>query len=208
MKKEIKAFIFDIGGVLWLGKSTQLRYHHSGVHQLVAKKLGISVDQYFDAIDTTYAKAILGEIGEQKALRIMARNLKTTPGNLRKLYVGGYERYFTLNDELLKKAKELDKIGYRVAILSDQWGVSRDALVIERFYRIFNPVLISCEIGMRKPEVKSYRLILKKLKMKPHEVVFIDNQKWNITPAKKLGLHTILFKNNRQTLKDIEKFIK
>lgn len=207
MKSKIKAFIFDIGGVLWLGMATELKLKR-GVHELIAKELGLSIDQYFDSIDTTYAKGILGQLNEEQCLKIMARNLKTTPKTLKKLFVSAYKKYFVLNKKLLKKAEQLKEQGYKVAILSDQWPVSKDALVTKEFRRIFNPVIISCDVGMRKPELRTYRLTLKKMRANPRETVFIDNQDWNIKPAKKIGLDTILFRNNRQTIKDIDKFLK
>jgi FMN phosphatase YigB (HAD superfamily) len=41
---------------------------------------------------------------------------------------------------------------------------------------------------MRKPNPLIYKLTLKKLKVKPSEAIFIDNQKWNILAAKKLAI--------------------
>jgi FMN phosphatase YigB (HAD superfamily) len=35
--------------------------------------------------------------------------------------------------------------------------------------------------------------------------LFIDNREWNLKPARKLGMKTILFKNNKQTIKDLKK---
>ena len=44
--------------------------------------------------------------------------------------------------------------------------------------------------------------MLKKLKLRPGQCLFIDNQEWNLRPAKKLKMHTILFKNNKQLFKE------
>jgi len=41
--------------------------------------------------------------------------------------------------------------------------------------------------------------------MKPEEAVFIDNRDWNIIPAKKLGMKTVLFRNNKQTFRELKK---
>ena len=68
----------------------------------------------------------------------------------------------------------------------------------KNLYKDFDEIVVSCDVGMRKPNPKIYKLILKKLKLKPSETIFIDNQKWNINPAKKLKMQTILFKDNKQ----------
>ena len=77
-KKElIKAVIFDVGGVLALGKNSQWRDGKvipSGVHEFIAKKLKISLDQYLDSIDITYALAIEGKISNEKPKSVFPFN--------------------------------------------------------------------------------------------------------------------------------------
>ncbi|MBU2104279.1 MAG: HAD-IA family hydrolase [Nanoarchaeota archaeon] len=205
MKSEIKAIIFDVGGVLALGKENlkpcHQRLHHIGVHQYISSKLKISLDQWFDAIDTIYALAIEGKISESKLMNTMAKNTKTTTQKLRKIVIKAYKRKFKQNKQLFKQVFKLKQIGYKIAILSDQWHLSKEALMSDKRYRRFNPIVVSCDVGIRKPNPKIYKLILKKLKLKPSECVFIDNQKWNAEPARKLGIKTILFKNNKQLFK-------
>ena len=206
-KKEVKAIIFDIGGVLQLGRNPKI-ITNSSVHEQIAKKLKISLDQYLDAIDSTYAKSIEGSIPEKRALETIARNLKISILKLRKIYIRAYRKNFKFNKQLFKRALKLKKAGYKIAILSDQWYISRDAFVDSRLRKNFSPLVISCDSGLRKPNPKIYRLILKKLHLSPHQTLFIDNQQWNTKPAEKLGIHTILFKNNKQLFKQLEKVLR
>lgn len=76
----------------------------------------------------------------------------------------------------------------------------------------FKPVLnqvekafFSHKIKYRKDDEKSFRLILRKIKLNPSEVIFIDNKKECTDNATKLGMHTILFKNNPQLKRDLAK---
>ncbi len=204
-KSQIKALIFDVGGVLRLGNPS---FDHPKVHRSIAKKLKTGLDQYLDAIDTFYAKSYIGKISEKKALQLMSKNLKTTPERLRKLYINNYRKYYILNKQLLQYALQKKKQGYKIAILSDQWWLSKEALVPRYFYTKFDATIVSCEVGVRKPDPKIYRLTLKKLKLPAKQTVFIDNQKWNIPPAKKLGMKIVLFKNNKQAIKEINKMLK
>jgi len=206
-KTEIKAIIFDIGGVLQLGKYHK-NHRTSKVHDDVSKKLKIPLDQYFDSIDSVYADSIEGKILEKEALKIMAKNLKISVKKLKKIFINAYKKNFKFNKQLFKQALKLKKEGYKIAILSDQWYVSKQVLVGPKIKNNFNVVVISCGVGVRKPNPKIYRLIVKKLKLSPKYCLFIDNQQWNIKPARKLGMKTILFKNNKQTIRELENLIK
>ena len=209
MKSKIKAIIFDVGGVLQLEKKKLSTKRGAGVHNFVARQIGITIDQYFDAIDTIYAATIIGKISEKKATDLMAKNLKIPEKKLKNLYLKAYKKNFNLNKGLLEYARKLKKKqGYKIAILSDQWYLSKKAVVPRIFYKIFDPLIISCDVGMRKPDSKIYSLLLKKIGAKGKEVIFVDNQKWNISPARKLGMKTILFKNNKQTMREIKKILK
>ncbi len=205
MKKEVKAIIFDVGGVLATGHYSKKPYkgHRTkGVHEFIARKLKISLDQYFDAIDTTYAKSIENKLPRKQIISIISKNLKTTSKKLEKLYTKAYKKNFKQNKQLFRYAFKLKKLGYEIAILSDQWHLSKEALMPERLYKNFNPVIVSCEVAIRKPNLKIYKLVFKKLKLKPSQTIFIDNQEWNLKPAKKLGMKTILFKDNKQLFKN------
>ncbi len=201
MNSKIKAVLFDIGGVLQLKKENS-----KSIHQYVAKKTNKDIDQYFDSIDDAYSKSIEGKLSEKEVMGILAQNLQTKKEKLKKYYAGAYNKNFNLNKPLLNYAKILKKKGIKIAILSDMWHISKKILIIKEFYKIFNPVILSCDVGIRKPNKKIYLLALSRLRLKPSEVLFIDNQKWNIKPAQKIGMKTILFRTNKQTLREIKIF--
>ncbi len=206
-KVKIKAIIFDIGGVLIEGSLLKkpTKKHVHGIHLSVAKKLKITPDQYFDSIDTAYADSIVGKVTEEKTLKIMATNLKTTPEKLKRIYIKSYKKLFKKNKKLLKLAFQLKKKGYKIAILSDQWQISEEILAPKKLINKFNISIISSDVKLRKPNPKIYKLTLKKLKLSANKTVFIDNQEWNLVPARKLGMKTILFKNNKQTFEELKK---
>ena len=210
MKNKIKAIVFDVGGVLALGKNSYLvgkDFKPSGVHVRVAKKLKLQMDQYLDSIELNYSLAIEGKISEKKVLEIFAKNMRTTPTKLKKLYIKSYQKNFKQNRFLFRRVKKLKKKGYILGVLSDQWPVSKQALMPEKYYKDFDTILVSCDLGMRKPKPAIYDLMVKKLKLKPSEILFIDNQEWNLSVPKNMGIKTILFEDNKQFLKDLNKFL-
>src|SRR3989344_7570890 len=156
-------------------------------------------------IDTTYAEAIEGKISRSKALLIISKNVKTTPEKLEKIILKSYKKNFKQNNKLYRLAFRLKKEGYKIGILSDQWYLSKEALIPATKIEKFDIRIISCDIGIRKPDLKIYRLLIKRIKLKPEEILFIDNQEWNIKPAKKLGIKTILYRNNKQLIGELKK---
>jgi len=207
-ESKIKAIIFDIGGVLQLGDYSKepIRGHQIlGVHNYIAKKLKIPLDHYFDSLDTAYAKSIEGTISEEQITKTIAKNLEISVKKLRQLFGQAYKLNFKLNKELISSAINLRKQGYKISVLSDQWYVSKNSLVISGIKKNFKPLIISCDVGLRKPNPKIYRLLIKKAKLKPNEILFIDNREWNMPPALKLGIRTILFKDNKQCIGELKK---
>jgi len=118
---------------------------------------------------------------------------------LRKMIKRAFKKQFKKNKQLFKQLSKLKKLGYVLAILSDQVPMSHE--VFEKYYKLSKKVDVpiwSYKEKLRKPNPKIYRLCIKKMKIDPDEAVFIDNRKWNLVPAKKIGIKTILFENNKQ----------
>ncbi len=208
MKRGIKAVVFDVGGVFVIPKKpiiSEKGKQVAGVFNYVSDKLKIPLDKLFDSMDTSYAKSIENKISREKALSVISKNLEIKATKLKKLFYRAYKRKFKQNKQLYRLAFKLKKQGYKIAILSDQWYLSKEALMLKRLTKKFDAVVVSCDVGIRKPDPKIYKMVLKKLKLPAKKTIFIDDREWNIKPARKLGFNTILFKNNEQTIKALEK---
>jgi putative hydrolase of the HAD superfamily len=67
-------------------------------------------------------------------------------------------------------------------------------------YRIFDPVVLSWQVGSAKPQGRIFEVLIETLHLNPHEVLLIDDVAANITAAKDLGLRGLLF-TDAETLK-------
>jgi epoxide hydrolase-like predicted phosphatase len=197
--KKFKAIIFDLGGVLSLGKRTR------GVHDSVAQKLKMNTDQYFDSIDEIYSAAISGTISSEKALQIMAKNLNTTPKKLERIYEQAYKENFKRDNILYRLALDLKDKGYKISILSDIWKVAKDAILTKKNYARFDDIVTSGEVGVRKTNPKIFKIALKRLGVSPAQAIFTDNREWNLSAPKKLGITPILYKNPKQFILELKK---
>lgn len=70
-------------------------------------------------------------------------------------------------------------------------------------YSLFDKVVLSYEVGSRKPEPKIYQEALKAAGCKPNETAFVDNFYENLAAAQKLGIPAVHFENPSQLRREL-----
>ncbi|MBE1531376.1 HAD family hydrolase [Actinomadura algeriensis] len=91
-------------------------------------------------------------------------------------------------------------VGTRTALLSNSWG---NEYPRDLFADLFDAVVISCEVGMRKPDERIFRHALDLLDLDAAECVFIDDIEHNIKAAEALGIHGILHTEPETTITEL-----
>ncbi len=81
--------------------------------------------------------------------------------------------------------RSLRQVGIRTAMLSNSWGNDYPR---ELFTDVFDAVVISSEVGMRKPEERIFVHALTVLGLTPRQCVFVDDIEANVTAARALGM--------------------
>ncbi len=196
-KKEIKAIIFDVGGVIYVGKQRSNSY--------MPELLKIEQNVWKKATGESWENLNIGKIEEDVGLLEMSKNLGIDKNKLKRLWIKTFKVRFILNKNLLAIIKRLRK-NYKTAILSNQWTIPYKIQLTKRIKSNFDVMVFSHQVGFRKPSSDIYHITLKRLNLKPNECVFIDDFEENLTPAKEIGMKTILFKNNTQLIKNLKKF--
>jgi len=69
--------------------------------------------------------------------------------------------------------------------------------------RRFDLLVWSCQLGIVKPDPAIYRHMLAKLKMRPEEILFIDDKLPNVEAAQALGIQTIQFSSVERLREDL-----
>jgi putative hydrolase of the HAD superfamily len=197
MKYEVKALVFDIGGVIYVGKQRGNLY--------MPELLGIDQDVWRESTKKIQENLNVGCIDENAGLLEMACNLKIDKDKIKKAWIKTFHVRFILNKTLLKIIRRLKK-NYKTAILSNQWSMPYKILITKEIKSNFDVMVFSHQVGFKKPSENIYHLTLQRLNLKSNECVFIDDIEENLVPAKKLGMKTILFKNNKQLIQDLKKF--
>lgn len=104
--------------------------------------------------------------------------------------------------ELLHKIKGQ---GIQIALLSNT--NTQRARFIESMggYDPFDPILLSCYLGLKKPEPKIYERLLQSLSFKGKDCVFIDNRPCNVEASRKFGIDGIVFRSVDQVKEELKK---
>ncbi|HEV8650675.1 MAG TPA: HAD family phosphatase [Actinomycetes bacterium] len=81
------------------------------------------------------------------------------------------------------------RAGIRTGLLSNSWGAGRYDR--DRFGELFDGVVISGEVGLRKPDPAIYALGARSIGVEPDACVFVDDFPHNLEPARTLGMATV-----------------
>ena len=95
---------------------------------------------------------------------------------------------------------KLLKNKYKLFLLSNTNGIHQVAFnkIFENtvgessFNSLFDKAYYSHEMGFRKPNADAYQYILKENNLQPHETLFVDDTAGNIEGAKAVGMPTVL----------------
>jgi epoxide hydrolase-like predicted phosphatase len=86
---------------------------------------------------------------------------------------------------------------YKLGVLSNharEW-----AQFMERefdFFGYFDQVIFSCDVHLRKPDPRIYRLALARIDSKPDQCLFVDDKRRNPDAAAALGMKTLTLDRN------------
>ena len=94
--------------------------------------------------------------------------------------------------------------GVRTGLVSNSWGAG-EVYDRERFGALFDAVVISGEVGLRKPDPAIYELALERMGVPAARVVFVDDLPGNLKPARALGMTTIAHSDTDATLEQVER---
>ena len=91
---------------------------------------------------------------------------------------------------------ELKAAGYRLFVLSN---MSKDYIEFLRempVFQHFEGEIVSCEVGLIKPERGIYNLLLDRYNLVPEQTLFIDDRKPNVDAAAEVGINPFHFDRN------------
>lgn len=109
------------------------------------------------------------------------------------------------NEPMLEFMRGLHGRGYRLAICTNnvrEWSQRWQALIPER--ELFEVIVDSAFVGVRKPQPEIYELTLQRLGLAAEHAVFVDDMELNCAAAAELGLRSVWFQSTEQAIADVE----
>ena len=208
MSRPVEAVICDFGGVLTTPlESSFARFAEEAGIEL--SSLGMAMARATESRgDNPLYDLERGELSEREFLSIVGDALEDEVG--RRIPMEGFgERYFSMlrpNDELLAHLRELRAArGLRLALLTNnvrEWEARwRAMLPVDE---LFETVIDSAFVGMRKPEPGIYTLTLERLSLPGPACAFIDDIEVNVRAAEEHGIRGIHFRSTEQAIADLE----
>ena len=198
MADQIRAVIFDFGGVLVRTENERLRRDWE-------QKLNITQGELANLIfeSDISVKATLGLATESAIWENLAKKLDIDSDKLAELR-SDFWKNDNLDEILVQYVLSL-RDRYTTCILSNAWTDAR-RLFIDIFHldRVFDKMFISAEIGLAKPDQRIYEYVASALKIRTGEIIFVDDNSENIAGANNAGMHAIQFFETRKLLEELQ----
>ncbi len=195
----IRAVIFDFGGVFTFpAKSAAILRGYD-------REMGLPEGTLHEMLytDEPWLSVSTGRISEEEYMRrVLARLDGPAPEGLAAFSHGPFA-FEGLNRQMVDIAREL-RARYRTALLSNA-TVSLDRLLDQPLglTHLFDEIVISAVVGLRKPDPRVYRLTVERLGVSAGACLFIDDRERNTVAAEKLGIPTAIFQSVSQLIRDL-----
>lgn len=106
---------------------------------------------------------------------------------------GGPAFAFQLNDDMVTFIHDLKTAGFPIGILTNNVKEFREWWwPLMDFASIFDTIVDSHEVGMRKPNPAIYHLTMDRIGATPARTVFLDDLHANVAAANAVGMHGVL----------------
>lgn len=194
--RRFDAVIFDLGGVMteplfrnrhdidpmymnlvafFLNEFRDHYHLTTGAHDLHLLEMGkISDDEFFDRMCARYAETGKEPIDPRTAQSVI------------------FGRGMVASSAMADAVRQVRDAGYRTALLTN---ISRsgEALVRELIpvEELFDVVVDSSRVGLRKPDPRIYELTCERLQVTPDRCLFIDDLECNVDAARSLGIEAM-----------------
>lgn len=193
----IRGLLVDWGGVM----TTNLFRSFSAFCEQEGLDAGVLV-QLFRGDEAARELLIGFEEGRVEEARFEAElsrllGLDAADGLIDRLFSGAI-----LEESMVDAVRAARAAGIATGLISNSWGTTRYPR--ELLGELFDGVVISGEVGIRKPAPRIYELGAQAIAREPAECIFVDDLPFNLPPATELGMATVHHTAADTTIAELE----
>jgi len=193
----IKLVIFDAYGVTL-----------TGGFPLTMKALAQRFNRNWEDLQNIFYTKYFNQAAERKItqqqaweLAIKETKLKISIKEIKEIHYS----FMNINKDIIpviNKVKKDNKIA--ILLTKNTREQHNDVNKKLNFTKYFDDVINTWELNLPKASKETIKYVLKKFNVKSGETIYIDDQENNLQEAKKLGVHTIFYKNLEQFKKEFD----
>lgn len=180
-----RALIFDFGGVLMKTADYSPRHRWDD-------RLGLPHGSVERAVhnDQSWVQTQTGVISPEAYWRDVQGRLHLSDEDVRQLAVDFYTGD-ALDMVLVELIRRYRSDGHPVALLSNDSLELLPKLEHLGITELFDPLVVSAQIGVMKPASAAYQAVLDRLKLPPEAAIFVDDRPENVAGAQEVGIHAL-----------------
>ncbi|MFF1737461.1 HAD family hydrolase [Streptomyces sp. NPDC058247] len=205
MSTPISAVLFDFGGVLTTSvyEAFEALGRALGVDPRLPLRL-LAKDERAGALLVDHEEGRIGqrEFEDGFAERLRAHGADAQGPGLLSLM----QTELRPDRAMLDLVAEVRNAGHRVGLLSNSLG--DDCYAGFDLESMFDAVVISGEIGVRKPSRRAYAIACERLGTEPAETVMVDDLEHNIVAARRAGLAGIVHREATATAQELRSLLR
>ncbi len=196
---KVRAIILDYGGVISQPQNSQI------INDIL-RSLGQEYDGFKEVYRSQRGRYDSGQIsGEEYWINILRHyGLEPSGFEIAHLIREDVRSWMQINEAMIQFITECRGKMHRLAMISNMTTDSL-AFIKEHFQwlELFDELILSCEIGINKPDRQIYEACLRRLNMCPNECLFVDDSIENVKGAMELGMHAIQFRDFSEFLLEL-----
>ncbi len=185
---DIKAIIFDFGGVLleWNPRNLYRRYFDRPEE----------MEAFLSEIDFTSwnAQQDKGRPWDE-AVAVLSAQFPHRAELIRSYHEHWEESVTGAIEGTVEIARRLKRAAYHIVGLTN-WSAETFPIARRKydFLHLFDAIIVSGEVGLIKPDPAIFELAVKKTGVPASQCVFIDDHEANVAMAQRLGMQAVLFR--------------
>lgn len=203
-----RSLIVDFGGVLTtpLGDAMADYAHKQGIElqDLVRVALAAYHGEEVYNPDSLVVRFEKGQISDAEFSLAFAEKLRDASGQEIEPdgLLHGLLGSLRMEDDMVEAVRRARAAGIKTALLSNSWGTGLypRGLLDE----ICDVIVISGEVGMRKPDAEIFTLTTDKLGLEPDACIFVDDHPGHLKTAAEVGMTTVLHRTPAETIPELE----